>query len=81
MSLPQRHRKTIEQIAKDILDLETLETRKSDRLDFHDLAVWEVREALERAFRAGLEAGQKAARRDTAVDASGKRVSVTIPED
>jgi len=35
------------------LQIETLETRNSDRLDFHDLAVWEVKAALEAAFEAG----------------------------
>jgi hypothetical protein len=28
----------ITKIARDVLGLDTLETRKSDRLDFHDLA-------------------------------------------
>jgi hypothetical protein len=40
-------------IAKQHLDLETLETRRSDSLDFHDLAVWRIRAALEAAFEAG----------------------------
>jgi len=43
----------IEKIAREILDLETLETRNMDSLDFHDLAVWEIRRALEAAFTAG----------------------------
>lgn len=81
MSILKRHRKAIEAIAKNDLDLETLDTRNSDSLDFHDLAVWEIRKALESAFRAGLEAGQKAEKRYAAVNASGKRVRVTIPED
>lgn len=33
--------------------LETLETRKSDVLDFHDLSVWEIKAALLAAFEAG----------------------------
>lgn len=45
----------INKIAREILDLETLETRNSDSLDFHDLAVWEIRKALEAAYRAGRE--------------------------
>jgi len=44
---------TIEKIAREILDLETLETRNIDSLDFHDLAVWEIRKALKAAFTAG----------------------------
>jgi hypothetical protein len=40
-------------IAKEHLHLETLETRRSDSLDFHDHAVWCIRAALEAAFLAG----------------------------
>jgi hypothetical protein len=52
----------IERIALDLLGLETLRTRRRDCLDFHDLAVWDIREALEAAYSAGLESG-KARRR------------------
>jgi hypothetical protein len=45
----------IERIAREILDLETLETRNMDGLDFHELAVWEIRRALEAAYAAGRE--------------------------
>ncbi len=44
-------------IAQKNLGIETLETRKSDRLDFHDVAVWCLRDALEAAFKAGAETG------------------------
>lgn len=54
------------QIAQDKLGIETLETRKSDSLDFHDVAVWCLREALEAAFNAGVEQGRKAAKSDKA---------------
>lgn len=50
---------TIAAIAREALFIETLETRKSDRLDFHDVAVWSVREALEKAYAAGHEAAMK----------------------
>jgi len=40
--------------------IETLETRNSDRLDFHDVAVWAMRAALEAAYEAGRVAGAKA---------------------
>jgi len=43
-------------IAREVLDLETLETRRMDSLDFHDLAVWEIRKALEAAYNAGRDA-------------------------
>lgn len=54
------------QIAQSKLGIETLETRKSDSLDFHDLAVWCLRDALEAAFNAGVEQGSKAANSDKA---------------
>ena len=41
------------EIAERHLFLETLETRNWDRLDFHDVAVWAIRSALEAAFEAG----------------------------
>ena len=44
-------------IAERHLFLDTLETRKSDSLDFHEHAVWAVRSALEAAFEAGRRAG------------------------
>lgn len=44
------------QIAAKHLDMETLETRNSDSLDFHELAVWNIKEALEAAFKAGQAA-------------------------
>ncbi|OQA32895.1 MAG: hypothetical protein BWY57_01622 [Betaproteobacteria bacterium ADurb.Bin341] len=44
-------------IAQKYLDIETLEARKSDRLDFHEVAVWSLHDALEAAFKAGVEVG------------------------
>ena len=52
-----------QQIALDHLFIETLETRNSDRLDFHEVSVWGVKEALIAAYQAGLAAGQKAAQK------------------
>jgi len=40
--------------------VETLDTRNSDQLDFHDVAVWAMRAALEDAYEAGRIAGAKA---------------------
>ena len=48
--------KTIEKIAKDKLGLETLEEQKMDELDFHDLSVWQIKDALKSAFQAGQKA-------------------------
>ena len=45
------------QIAQNKLGIETLETRRSDSLDFHDTAVWCLKDALEAAFKAGVELG------------------------
>jgi hypothetical protein len=45
-------------IAQRQFHLETLETRNWDRLDFHDVAVWAIRAALEEAFEAGRRAGR-----------------------
>ena len=46
-------------IAKEQLRMDTLETRNSDSLDFHDVAVWSVKAALEAAYRAGLAAAKE----------------------
>lgn len=54
------------QIAQSKLGIETLETRKSDGLDFHDVAVWCLRDALEAAFNAGVEQDRKAAKSEKA---------------
>jgi len=43
----------LEQIAANHLHISTLETRKSDSLDFYDLGVWSIRDALEAAYQAG----------------------------
>lgn len=46
----------IERIAKQYFHVETLETRRSDRLDFHDVAVWSIKSALTAAYMAGASA-------------------------
>ncbi|QDP54839.1 MAG: hypothetical protein Unbinned3891contig1000_37 [Prokaryotic dsDNA virus sp.] len=51
--------KTLEDIANKELDLETLETRKMDSLDFHELSVWEIKKALEAAYEAGRKSVKK----------------------
>lgn len=40
-------------IAKEHLAMETLETQNSDSLDFKEVAVWSVKDALIAAFEAG----------------------------
>ena len=63
--------KTVAKIAKEILGIETLATRKRDRLDFHDVAVWNIVEALEAAYRAGKESNAATATNEFTVDETG----------
>ena len=44
-------------IAQKHLGIETLQTRNADSLAFHDTAVWCLKDALEAAFKAGVELG------------------------
>ena len=53
-------------IAQKHLGIDTLQTRHSDSLDFHDVAVWCLRDALEAAFNAGIEQGRKATKSNRA---------------
>jgi hypothetical protein len=39
--------------------IDTVETRNSDSLDFHEVAVWAIRSALEAAYAAGAAAATK----------------------
>lgn len=58
-------------IAQKHLGIETLQTRNADRLDFHDTAVWCLKDALEAAFKAGVEfsvSSPKAAEAEIAKD-------------
>lgn len=49
----------LQQIALDHLFNETLETRSSDRLDFHEVSVWGVKSALMAAYEAGRQAAKQ----------------------
>jgi len=60
--------KLLEQIALKHFFIETLETQHSDRLDFHDVAVWSIKSALEAAYAAGIEAGK-----NTSTTSKGKQ--------
>jgi hypothetical protein len=48
-----KHAKLYAEIAHKQLGITTLQPRGMDRLDFHEVSVWEVRAALEQAFQAG----------------------------
>jgi hypothetical protein len=58
---------TIRNIAASNLGLATLETKDSDAADFHDLAVWNIKTALEAAYEAGRAQGN----RDAWIEALG----------
>ena len=53
--------KHAEAIARNVLGLETIETRNSDSLDFHDLAIGSIRDALIAAYKAGVADGKSTA--------------------
>ena len=44
---------TLARIARETMGVQTLQPRHRDALDFHDLAVGSIRQALERAYEAG----------------------------
>lgn len=44
---------TLTAIAREHLDIETLQTRNRDQLDFHDVSVWSLTAALQQAYEAG----------------------------
>lgn len=52
------NKEQITEIAKKHLGIQTLECRKSDSLDFHEVSVWSVQAALEAAFAAGQNAAK-----------------------
>ncbi len=49
----------LQEIALDHLFIDTLETRNSDRLDFHEVSVWAVKSALMAAYQAGRQAARQ----------------------
>jgi hypothetical protein len=53
---PGVHDRLLSDIAREHLGIPTLDTRRSDSLDFHDVAVWQVESALKAAYIAGLKA-------------------------
>ncbi|GJQ30679.1 MAG: hypothetical protein HBSAPP03_25630 [Phycisphaerae bacterium] len=62
--------------AKIELLLETLETRKRDSLDIHEIPVWSIRDlvrhAFESGYREGLHAGYRQGRKDAVREAMGR---------
>jgi len=47
----------LNEIAQRIMGMSTLEGRNNDHLDFYDLSVWSVKQALIEAYRAGSKDG------------------------
>jgi hypothetical protein len=62
-------------IARNHLFIETLKTRRSDSLDFHNVAVWAVRDALAAAY----EGGHEKSTRDL-VQSANTKASMATPE-
>lgn len=50
----EKREEAVEKIAQDYLGF-TLKTQNSDSLDFHDMSVWRIRQAMELAYEAGRE--------------------------
>lgn len=50
--------KLFEQIALEHMRIESLETQNRDRYDFHDVAVWSIKSALQAAYDAGVAAAK-----------------------
>ena len=70
---------TLAEIAARHLHLDTLKTRNSDILDFHDMAVWSIKAALEAAFEAGRQSCAPVPPK--ARDKGGKVVALAIKTD
>ncbi|MCK9470343.1 MAG: hypothetical protein M0Q88_01130 [Bacilli bacterium] len=52
-TISRRVQNEFTKIARECLLINTLVTRYSDRLDFYDVSVWGVAEALKRAYELG----------------------------
>jgi hypothetical protein len=44
----------LEIIAKEELNVATLDIRNSDEFDFYDVSIWSIKKALERAYQLGV---------------------------
>ena len=50
--------KTVNGIVNNILFLETIEAQDNDALDFPEVSVWSIKEALQVAYLAGMNANK-----------------------
>lgn len=55
MKTPITPEKILEIAQKNFFGITTIETQNSDRLDFHDTAIWCIRSAIEEAYKAGYQ--------------------------
>lgn len=62
---PPKPQDLLEKIAREHLFIQTLETQMSDRLDFHEVSVWGIKNALQAAFEAGRVAESQTQSRTT----------------
>lgn len=46
-------------IVKYYANIDTLETRKSDNLDFHEISVWNLKSCMDEAYKLGLRVGKE----------------------
>jgi len=59
----RKMKRTAERLARQHLSIETLDARNSDSLDFHEVSVWSLRDALEAAYAAGHQAAADATKK------------------
>ncbi len=53
--MKQKSEIKLEQIAQEILNIPTLDTRDSDELDFYNVSVWGIKKALIEAYKQGVK--------------------------
>ena len=66
--------------ARQALDLETLEDRKRDALDFHEISVGSIRRVVQIAFEAGLAAAGGAYPAPAALESGDMLATLTITQ-
>lgn len=52
-AIQQQTKQLLSEIAKIYLSFERLEIRSSDTLNFHDINIWSLKEALQEAYESG----------------------------
>ena len=64
MTKEEKYSNIADRLAKEVLGVNSLETQMSDELDFHDLSVWSIKEALVRAVKEGEKLEQQKPKQD-----------------